>query len=52
MLGLSFDGKSNVSVFTMYLNAKILFYIYVGLLHSRSNIHVNQNVLHNFTAVC
>ncbi len=41
MLGLSFDTK-------MYLNAKILFTFYVGLLHSRSNIHVKQNVLHNF----
>ncbi len=51
MLGLSFDTKSNVSVFTMYLNANILFTFYVRLLHSRSNIHVKQNVLHNFTAV-
>ncbi len=44
MLGLSFDTKSNVSVFTMYLNANILFTFYVGLLHSRYNIHVNLNV--------
>ncbi len=51
MLGLSFNTKSNVSVFAMYLNAKILFTFYVGLLHSRSNIHVKQNVLHSFTAV-
>ncbi len=50
MLGLSFDTKSNVSVFTMYLNGKILFTFYVGILHSRSNIHVKQHVLHNFTA--
>ncbi len=42
MLGLSFDTKSNVSVFAMYLNAKILFTFYVGLLHSRSNIHGKQ----------
>ncbi len=40
MLGLSFDTKSNVAVFAMYLNAKILFTFYVGLLHLRSNIHV------------
>ncbi len=53
MLGLSFDTKSNVSVFAMYLNAKILFtfYVGIGLLHSRSNIHIKQNVLYNFTAV-
>ncbi len=51
MLGLSFDTKSNVSVFAMYLNAKILFTFYVGLLHSRANIHVKLNVLHNFMAV-
>ncbi len=44
MLGLSFDTKSNVPVFTMYLNANILFIFYVRLLHSRSNIHVKQNV--------
>ncbi len=51
MLGLSFDTKSNVPVFVMYLNAKLLFTFYVGLLHLRSNIHVKLNVLHNFTAV-
>ncbi len=51
MLGLSFDTKSNVSVFVMYLNAKILFTLYVGLLYLHSNIHVKQNVLHNFTVV-
>ncbi len=51
MLGLSLDTKSNVSVFTMYLNAKILFTFYEGLLHSRSNIHIKQNVLHNLKAV-
>ncbi len=34
----------------MYLNAKNIIYLYVGLLHSRSNIHVKLNVLHNFTA--
>ncbi len=48
MLGLSFDTKSNVSVFAMYLNDEILFTFYVGLLHSTSNIQVKQNVLHNF----
>ncbi len=42
MLGLSFHTKSNVSVFAMYLNAKILFTFYVGLLHSCSNIRVKQ----------
>ncbi len=51
MLGLSFDTKSKVSVFAMYLNAKILFTFYVGLLHSHYNIHVKQNVLHNFMVV-
>ncbi len=51
MLGLSFDTKSNGSVFAMYLNAKILFTFYEGLLHLRSNIHVKQNVLHNFKAL-
>ncbi len=51
MLGLSFDTKSNISIFAMYLNDKILFTLYVGLLHSRSNINVKQNVLHNFMAV-
>ncbi len=30
MLGLSFDTKSNVSVFAMYLNAKISFTFYVA----------------------
>ncbi len=50
MLDLSFNTKSNVSVFTMYLNANI-FTFYVGLLHSHYNIHVKLNVLHNFTAV-
>ncbi len=49
MLGLSFDTKSNVSVFAMYLNATIVFSVYVGLLHSRNNIHIKQNVSHNFT---
>ncbi len=44
MLGLSFDTKSNVSVFMMYSNAKILFTFYVGLLPSCYNIHVKQNV--------
>ncbi len=38
MLGLSFDTKSNVTVFAMYLNAKILITFYEGLLHWRSNI--------------
>ncbi len=42
MLGLSFDTKSNVSVFAMYLNATIVFSVYVGLLHSRNNIHINK----------
>ncbi len=51
MFGLSFDPKSNVPVFVMYLNAKILLTFYVGLLYSRSSIHTNQNVLHNFRAV-
>ncbi len=51
MLGLSFDTKSNVSVFAMYLNAKILLTFYVGILHSCSNIHIKQNALHNFTVV-
>ncbi len=49
MLGLSFDMKSNVPVFAMYLNAKILFTFYVSLLHFCYNIPVKQNVLHNFT---
>ncbi len=44
MLDLLFDTKLNISIFAMYLNAKILFTFYVGLLHSRSNIHVKQNV--------
>ncbi len=53
MLGLTFDTKTNVPVFTMYLNAKILFTFYVRLLHSHYNIHVKQNVglyvsLHKF----
>ncbi len=56
MLGLSFDTKSNVSVFTMYLNARIVFTFYVGLLHTRSSIHithghVNPRVL-LFAAFC
>ncbi len=51
MLGLSFDTKSNVSVFAMYLNGKILFTFYVVLLHSLSNIHVKKKVLNNFTEV-
>ncbi len=50
MLGLSFDTKSNVSVFVMYLNAKILFTFYVACF-TRSNIHVKQHVLHNFTVI-
>ncbi len=48
---LSFDTQSNVSIFAMYLNAKILFTFFVGLLHLLSNIHVKQNVLHNFTVL-
>ncbi len=51
LMGLSFDTKSNVPVFAMYLNAKILFTFYVRLLHSRYNIHVKLNVLLNFTVV-
>ncbi len=48
MLGLSFDTQSNVSEICDVFECQILFTFYVGLLHSRSNIHVKQNVLHNF----
>ncbi len=34
MLDLSFNTKSNVPAFAMYLNAKILFTFYVGLFHT------------------
>ncbi len=44
MLGLSFNTKSNVPVFKCQ-NIIYLLFIYPY------NIHIKQNVLHNFTAV-
>ncbi len=46
MLGLSFNTKS-MFLYSRYLNVKILFTFIIY----PYNIHIKQNVLHNFTAV-
>ncbi len=47
MLGLSFNTKSNVPVFAVFKCQNIIYLLFIY----PYNIHVKQNVLHNFTAV-
>ncbi len=48
MLGLSFNTKSNVPVFAVFKCQNIIYLLFIY----PYNIHIKQNVLHNFTAVC
>ncbi len=47
MLGLSFNTKSNVPVFAVFKCQNIIYLLFIY----PYNIHIKQNVLHNFTAV-
>ncbi len=47
MLGLSFNTKSNVPVFEVFKCQNIIYLLFIY----PYNIHIKQNVLHNFTAV-
>ncbi len=47
MLGLSFNKKSNVPVFAVFKCQNIIYLLFIY----PYNIHIKQNVLHNFTAV-
>ncbi len=47
MLGLSFNTKSNVPVFEVFKCQNIIYLLFIY----SYNIHIKQNVLHNFTAV-
>ncbi len=47
MLGLSFNTKSNVPVFTVLKCQNIIYLLFIY----PYNIHIKHNVLHNFTAV-
>ncbi len=50
MLGLSFNTKSNVPVFTVFECQNIIDHLFTPI-SLPYNIHIKQNVLHNFTAV-
>ncbi len=50
MLGLSFNTKSNVPVFAVFKCQNIIYLLFTPI-SLPYNIHIKQNVLHNFTAV-
>ncbi len=47
MLGLSFNTKSNVPVFAVFKCQNIIYLLFIY----PYNIHIKQNVLHNFTVI-